>query len=122
MPSGDAGKFSRSTETETGEAKAKRVGGGNAPAKVKCVGGRKKDSKQKIKSSRNRFVIDSSDDDDDDKDDCDNSYSAAIKSAADSSSLALDTEDDEVTKNHFLDFFIPKILFRYVFFEALYRI
>ncbi len=56
---------------------------------------RKKDTKQKVKSSRTRGLIDSSDDDDDN---FTSSHEAALKSMADSS-LKLDFDDgDEVIK------------------------
>ncbi len=86
LPSaGDSSKFSGSAiETEAG-SKMKRV------AKSKSgLGRRKKDTKQKVKSSRGRGLIDSSDD----EDNLTSSHEAALKSMADSS-LKLDFDDDD---------------------------
>jgi hypothetical protein len=93
LPSaGDSSKFSGSgIETEAG-AKLKR----GAKSKTGLTR-RKKDTKQKVKSSRTRGLIDSSDDDDDD-DNFRSSHEAALKSVADSS-LKLEFDDgDEVIK------------------------
>ena len=54
------------------------------------LGRRKKDTKQKVKSSRGRGLIDSSDD----EDNLTSSHEAALKSMADSS-LKLDFDDDD---------------------------
>jgi len=83
MPSGEARKLPK----KNGDAeKQKRSGIGKSNS-----GARKKDTKLQVKSSRNRFVIDSSDEEDR------NGFgmsSPVVKTAADSS--LLDTEEDEV--------------------------
>ena len=85
MPTGEA----RNMGKKNGDSeKLKRSGN---DVNKSNLGARKKDTKLQVKSSRSRFVIDSSDEDDDN---CFGRSSPVVKNIADSS--LFDTEEDEV--------------------------